>query len=103
MVYYGPVPLFMVEERNGLPWSSPLVHGRREDWFTMVLSSGSWLKRGMVTMVLSSGSWLKIGMVYHGPVLWLMVEERNGYHGPVLWFMVEDRNGLPWSCPLAHG
>ncbi len=84
----------------------------------MVLSSTSWLKRGMVyngpvlclmvetkewfTMVLSSGSWLKIGMIYHGPVPLFMVKDRMVYHGPVFWFMVEERNGLPWSCLLAH-
>ncbi len=73
MVYHGPVLLFMVEEKKGLPWSCPLVHGYIDKRFSMVLASGSWLKRGMV------------------------------YHGHVLWFMVEERNGLPWSCLLVHG
>ncbi len=71
--FYLGVPGCMCKEINGLPWSCSLAHGWREKWFTMVLPSGSWFKRGLV------------------------------YHGSVPWDMYEERNGLPWSCPLVHG
>jgi hypothetical protein len=59
MVYHDPVLLFIVEERNGLPFCPPdsfleertgLAWYEERDGFPMVLSPGSFMKKGMVSL-----------------------------------------------------